>query len=144
MHLSEIRSKIRSGLALTTLLAICSAWIAPSVSASRIRLATGNRETSNKGTSAGRSRKDRSARLSSSRLHFPAAAAHPTPTPLSVSRSSNPEAAASVQLSTESASVSEGAGFALLNVTRTGDTSGTASVDYMTLDGTASQRSKYE
>src|SRR5258708_29599598 len=52
--------------------------------------------------------------------------------------------AASVQLDALSYTVSEGDGFALINITRSGDTSGAASVDYATTDGTAGQRTKYE
>ena len=44
--------------------------------------------------------------------------------------------AASVQLSQTSVTVSEGAGFAAINVTRSGDTSRTASVAYATTDAT--------
>src|ERR1700687_3234541 len=54
------------------------------------------------------------------------------------------EAVSSVQLNADSYSVSEGDGTAQIIVTRSGDTSGSASVDYTTLDGTAGQRTKYE
>ena len=40
-------------------------------------------------------------------------------------------------------STTEGAEIAVVNVTRSGDTSGTASVDYVTSDGTARQRTDY-
>ena len=48
-----------------------------------------------------------------------------------------------VQLEQPSYSVSEGSHFKLINVTRTGDTSKDAFVDYATSDGTASQRTDY-
>src|SRR5882762_4873132 len=54
------------------------------------------------------------------------------------------EAVSSLQLNADSYSVSEGDGSAQITVTRTGDTSGASTVDYMTLDGTAAQRTKYE
>src|SRR6266849_5289719 len=55
-----------------------------------------------------------------------------------------PAAASSVQLNAASYSVSESDGFVQINVARSGDTSGAATVDYATLDGAAGQRSKYE
>src|SRR6202022_5158101 len=55
-----------------------------------------------------------------------------------------PAAASSVQLNAASYSVGKADGFVQINVTRTGDTAGAASVDYATLDGTAGQRAKYE
>lgn len=53
---------------------------------------------------------------------------------------SNP---ATVQLSAADYMVSEGANSAVLTVTRTGDISGAANVDYMSFDGSASARSDY-
>src|ERR1051326_7281770 len=48
-----------------------------------------------------------------------------------------------VQLSSTSYSVSEGAGFATINVPRAGDTSAPASVNFATTDGTAKQQRDY-
>ena len=48
-----------------------------------------------------------------------------------------------VQFGSATFSVNEGGGSATINVSRTGDTSGTSTVDYATADGTASQKSKY-
>ncbi|MCA1591718.1 MAG: DUF4394 domain-containing protein [Acidobacteria bacterium] len=51
--------------------------------------------------------------------------------------------ASAVQFSASAASVSEGAGNITLTVTRTGNTSGAAQVDFSTVNGTASDRSDY-
>lgn len=48
-----------------------------------------------------------------------------------------------VQFSQASYSVAEGAHFTTINVTRSGDTSGAASVDYATQDGSAQQRTDF-
>lgn len=59
----------------------------------------------------------------------------PTPTP--------PPPISNVQFSTGSYNVNEGAGFATVTVTRSGDTSGTVTVDYATSDVGAEQRTDY-
>lgn len=61
----------------------------------------------------------------------------PTPSPAPTSVTNN------IQFNTANYFVNEGAGFAAINVVRTGDTSTTATVDYATGDGTAKQRSDY-
>lgn len=57
--------------------------------------------------------------------------------------SSGPLAGSTVQFSSATYSAGEGAGSAIINVTRTGDTSSAATIDYATSDGTASERSDY-
>ena len=52
-------------------------------------------------------------------------------------------AAGTVQFASSTQSVNESAGFITITVTRSGDLSGSASVDYETSDGTASARSDY-
>ncbi|MCM3869222.1 MAG: DUF4214 domain-containing protein [Pyrinomonadaceae bacterium] len=51
--------------------------------------------------------------------------------------------AATVQFSTIDFSVSEGAGFATVTVVRTGDTTATSTVDFATVNGTATDRADY-
>jgi len=50
----------------------------------------------------------------------------------------------SVQFSASNYNVGEGAGSALVTVTRSGDTTGSSTVDFATSDGTATQNRKYE
>lgn len=52
-------------------------------------------------------------------------------------------ASATVQFDQSNYSLNESSNFATINVTRTGDTSGGATVDYATADGTASERRDY-
>jgi CSLREA domain-containing protein len=66
-----------------------------------------------------------------------AAPATPTPTPTPTPLVSN------VQFSSGSYNVNEGNGFATITVARTGDTSGTVTVDYATSDIGAQQRTDY-
>jgi uncharacterized repeat protein (TIGR01451 family) len=55
----------------------------------------------------------------------------------------SPASASSVQFGSASYFVTEGAGHATITVTRVGDTSAAASVDYATSDGTATNRTDY-
>src|SRR5262249_33301861 len=66
----------------------------------------------------------------------PTATPTPTPTP-------NPCVGCSLQFSNSNYIVDEGAGFATISVTRTGDVNGTVTVDYLTSDVGALQRFDY-
>ncbi|MFN2453487.1 MAG: Calx-beta domain-containing protein [Pyrinomonadaceae bacterium] len=68
----------------------------------------------------------------------PPPSATPTPTPNPV-----PPTGSSVQFSSTTYSVNEGAGFATITVNRSGGTSGSVTVDYAAGDGTAKQRTDY-
>ncbi len=74
---------------------------------------------------------------------FEVQTAAPTPTPTPTPTPSPTPLASNVQFSASSYSAGEGDGFATITVTRTGDTSGTVSVDYATSDVGAQQRTDY-
>ncbi len=74
---------------------------------------------------------------------FEVQTAAPTPTPTPTPTPSPTPLASNVQFSASSYSAGEGDGFATIAVTRTGDTSGTVSVDYATSDVGAQQRTDY-
>jgi hypothetical protein len=73
----------------------------------------------------------------------PTATATPTPTPAATPTPSPTPAPVTFQFSASSFGVEEGAGKFQLIVTRSGDTSQPATVDYATTDGTASDRGDY-
>src|SRR5207245_922362 len=76
------------------------------------------------------------------------AAATPTPTPTATptptpTPTPNPCGGCSLQFSAPTYNVGEADGFATITVTRTGDTSGTVTVDYQTSDLSGQQRTDY-
>ena len=79
-------------------------------------------------------------------MRFSTGAGTPTPTPTPTVTPT--PGLASMQFSASNYSVGEGDGHATVTVTRTGDTSGTTSIDYQTVDqqlsGHASQKSDYQ
>jgi len=73
----------------------------------------------------------------------PTATPTPSPSPTATPSPTVTPMPKTVQFSTVNYSIGEGAGLATITITRTGDTSSPASVDYSTSDNTAKQRTDY-